>query len=348
MRPKNQLRCIFGSLSFRFVRTVGHPLRLRWNTRRGSTGILYSVRRDNGMRIIIAETAGFCMGVRRAVDLAVDHSTGGSTKIFTLGPLIHNRQTVAMLRDRGVETLDEKTSPSPSARILIRAHGVPPQKREYYEHLGHPIIDGTCPKVTTVHRVITRYREQGYAIVVAGDEGHAEVVGLMGYAGSAGHRVQSPQDIDNLPDFKKVCLVSQTTFDRETFDEIAARLKRRYEGSEAIVRKTICSATNKRQKETRELASKVDAIIVVGGKHSANTLRLANICQKYAPITLHIENEQEIEWETLAGCGTIGVTAGASTPNWLINRVAEHLRFLSQTRKSGIGNAMRRFYDLLT
>jgi 4-hydroxy-3-methylbut-2-enyl diphosphate reductase len=300
------------------------------------------------MRVLIAQTAGFCMGVRRAVDLAVDHSSGGSRRIYTLGPLIHNRQTVDMLRDRGVETLDEKIPPEPGSTVLIRAHGVPPDKRQHYEHSGHPIIDGTCPKVTTVHKVIRRYRDQGYAIVVTGDEGHAEVVGLMGYAGDAGHRIQSPEEVAGLPDLPKVCLVSQTTFDRETFDEIAQRVGERYADREVVVRKTICSATDRRQKETRELASRVDAMIVVGGKHSANTLRLANISRKHAPITQHIETEQEIEWEPLAGCETVGITAGASTPNWLINRVAEHLKFLDQTRKTTLGNACRRLFDLLT
>ena len=190
-------------------------------------------------------------------------------------------------------------------------------------------MDGTCPKVKTVHRVIEKYKNQGFAIVITGDEGHAEVIGLQGYAGNAGHLIKAPDDVDALPHFDKLCVVSQTTFDKITFDEVAKRIKERYPASEVIIKKTICSATDQRQNETRELAGRVDAMIVVGGKNSANTKRLAHIAREvcHGPVQ-YVETEAEIEWRALEHCKTVGITAGASTPNWMINRIVEQLEFL--------------------
>ncbi len=298
------------------------------------------------MKVTVAKTAGFCMGVRRAVDLAVDQSTS-SSKIFTIGPLIHNTQTVEMLKGRGVEILDEDQLPPAGATILIRAHGIPPEMQAYYEQQGYRIIDGTCPKVKTVHKVIHKHRTEGFNIVLVGDEGHAEVLGLMGYAGESARLVQTPGDVDKLPEFEKVCLVSQTTFDGMTFDEITERMKEKYRGSTLKVKKTVCSATDRRQKETRELASKMDAMIVVGGRHSANTLRLAKISGRFAPHFQHVATESEIDWEPLKDCRTVGITAGASTPNWMINRVAEHVRFLARTKKISLPNIIWQFFGVL-
>ncbi len=285
------------------------------------------------MKIKVAQTAGFCMGVRRAVDLAVDYSSDHDKPVYTLGPLIHNNQTIEMLRERGVETLGDKMPEPGRVKILVRAHGIPPDLEQQYQSRGHEIIDGTCPKVKTVHKVIEKYRRLGYAIVITGDEGHAEVVGLLGYAGDAGRLIQSVGDVDLLPPMDKICLVSQTTFDKEAFEHIAARLKERFTDKEVVVKKTICSATNRRQDETRELARSVDAMIVVGGRNSANTLRLAKIARECGAPTQHVEIPEEIEWEPLAKCETVGISAGASTPNWMIKRVVEHLQYLSETRR---------------
>ncbi len=289
------------------------------------------------------------MGVRRAVDMAVDNASGGPQgKIYTLGPLIHNNQTLEMLRGRGVELLDESKPAPENATLLIRAHGIPPEKQESLGGRGHEILDGTCPKVKTVHKVIAKYRLRGYAIVITGDQGHAEVVGLLGYAGEAGRLIQAPEDIDKLPALEKICLVSQTTFDREIFDAIAVRLQERFGEAAVVVRKTICSATDRRQGETRELAQKVDALIVVGGKNSANTQRLANIARQYSPRVQHVETEREIEWERLDQCRTIGVTAGASTPNWMIKRVVDQLHFLHRTKNRSARNLFWRLIDAAT
>ena len=191
------------------------------------------------MKIIVAQTAGFCMGVKRAVDRALelsDDKSGGPT--WTLGPLIHNKQTTDMLRQRGVNALDESNPPGAPSTLLIRAHGVPPDVMERYKSAGYDIVDGTCPKVKAVHNVIERYRKDGYSIVITGDEGHAEVIGLLGYAGDSGYLIQTPGDVDSLPPLDKICLVSQTTFGTELFDLIADRLRERFADS-VIDRKSV-------------------------------------------------------------------------------------------------------------
>jgi (E)-4-hydroxy-3-methyl-but-2-enyl pyrophosphate reductase len=297
------------------------------------------------MKIIVAKTAGFCMGVKRAVDLAIE--TAGKTPdgLKTIGPLIHNRQTVDMLRQRKVTELDENGAVLPPSTLLIRAHGVPPETQARYTGRGHVIIDGTCPKVKTVHKVIARYREAGYRIVIAGDEGHAEVVGLLGYAGSAGHLINTAADVAALPDFEKVCLVSQTTFDRTMFDRIGEAVRERYKGRDVVIKKTICAATDQRQAETEALARQADAVIVVGGKNSANTKRLAAIARGSGTPTQLVETEEEIDWKAIAHCKSVGVTAGASTPNWMIKRIADYLQFMDQTQKRSVPNLVRQSFD---
>jgi 4-hydroxy-3-methylbut-2-enyl diphosphate reductase len=332
------------------------------------------------MKIIVAQTAGFCMGVKRAVDQALELSDDKSTATRTLGPLIHNKQTIEMLKLRGISELVEDdisksnglstnnlsdtassdvfnllhdnqlsttNRPPEPTNLLIRAHGVPPEVAERYRSAGYNIIDGTCPKVKTVHKVIERHREQGYDVVITGDEGHAEVIGLLGYAGGRGHLIQNIGDVDKLPEFGKICLVSQTTFDRALFDAIAAKIKERFAHSEIVIKKTICSATDQRQAETEKLARSVNAVIVVGGKNSANTQRLVKIAQECGTHTQAIETEDEIDWEPLAKCKTVGVTAGASTPNWMIKRVCDHLQFLSQTKERNAMGALMRLLDVM-
>jgi len=299
------------------------------------------------MKVVIAKTAGFCMGVKRAVDLALEHAAQAENGIQTLGPLIHNRQTLDMLKQRGVEQLKEGEQPDENARLLIRAHGIPPETQKHYTGGGHEIIDGTCPKVKTVHKVIERYRAQGYRIIITGDEGHPEVIGLMGYAGDAGILIDNVEAVATLPMDDKICLVSQTTFDRILFDLIAEKIRERYAEKTVIIKKTICSATDQRQKEVASLAKQVDALIVVGGKNSANTQRLAKIASESGTPTQQVESEQEIEWDKIAQCQTVGITAGASTPNWMIKRVTDYLHFMNQTKKRSVPNLIRHLLDIL-
>jgi (E)-4-hydroxy-3-methyl-but-2-enyl pyrophosphate reductase len=299
------------------------------------------------MKIIVAETAGFCMGVKRAVDLALEHAAKSSGGVHTLGPLIHNNQTIEMLRERNVVTLDESKPVPADSTILVRAHGVPPGAADVWSAKAH-VIDGTCPKVKTVHHVIEKYRDLGYAIVITGDVGHAEVVGLQGYAGKAGYLINTEADVENLPDMPKLCLVSQTTFDNTTFDVIAEAIRKRFADKDVVVKKTICSATDRRQNETRDLSTQVDAMIVVGGKNSANTKRLAAIARKQCAHVQWVETEEEISWDEIANCQTVGITAGASTPNWMIKRVMDYLLFMDQTQKKTPTNRLRSIADLFS
>lgn len=299
------------------------------------------------MKVIIAKTAGFCMGVKRAVDLALEHASQSETGIWTLGPLIHNRQTLEMLGQRGVSELGKEENASEKKKLLIRAHGVPPEVQGKYAHAGCEVIDGTCPKVKTVHKVIQRYRALGYRIVITGDDGHPEVIGLLGYAGDAGVLVNSSEDVEKLPVFSKVCLVSQTTFDRRLFDDIADKVRKKFAAEEVIVKKTICSATDLRQTEVALLAHQVDALIVVGGRNSANTQRLAKISRESGTPTQLVETEREIEWEKIAECDAVGISAGASTPNWMIKRVSDYLHFMDRTRKRSLPNTIWNLLDVL-
>lgn len=299
------------------------------------------------MKIIQAKTAGFCMGVKRAVDLSLENAAKSDDGLLTLGPLIHNNQTIEMLKQRGIRTLNENEKLQSKTTLLIRAHGIPPQLQQRYAEQGHQIIDGTCPKVKTVHKVISRYKEMGYTIIITGDEGHAEVIGLLGYAGGDGYLIQSVEDLEKLPEFKKICLVSQTTFDRSEFDRISARLQQKFSNAEIVIKKTICSATDLRQSETEQLAKQVDALIVVGGKNSANTQRLAKIAQNCGTPTQAVETEEEINWDAIANCRTIGITAGASTPIWMINRVTDYIQFMDRTRKRSIHNLFWHLFDIL-
>ena len=285
------------------------------------------------------------MGVKRAVDLALEHAGKIPDGLKTIGPLIHNQQTLAMLRQRKVAEFNDTIDNARPSTLLIRAHGISPETQAWYAGRGHTIIDGTCPKVKTVHKVIEQYRKEGYGIVIAGDRGHAEVIGLLGYAGDAGHLVNAADDVAALPDFEKICLVSQTTFDRSVFDRIAAKILDRYKNREVVVKKTICAATDQRQSETETLARQVDAVIVVGGKNSANTRRLAEIARNSGTPTMLVESEDEIPWNDIAHCKTIGVTAGASTPNWMIQRVTDYLKLMDRSRKRTMPNLFRQFFD---
>ncbi len=276
------------------------------------------------MKIVVAETAGFCMGVERAVDLALKNSDGANKPLYTLGPLIHNHQTMEMLKSHNVTSISEEENPTTDRSLLVRAHGIPPKTEKEYREKGYELIDGTCPKVRTVHKVIEKYRKTDHEIVITGDDGHAEVVGLMGYADGHGHLINNLDELPTLPEsMQKICVVSQTTFNSHDFDIISDAIADKYPKANVIIRKTICAATDERQTEIIALRDKMDAIIVVGGRHSANTIRLAEIAGETGVPVFHIEEAQELDIAKLAGYGTVAVTAGASTPRWLVEKVVD-------------------------
>lgn len=276
------------------------------------------------MRVIVAKTAGFCMGVRRAMDILLDAANEKSDgKVYTDGPLIHNPQVLEYLEKRAIHVVSGQTNLSKST-VVIRAHGITPTRRKEIEDLGAKVCDATCPHVMRVQSIIKKYAAQGYSTVIVGDKGHAEVIGLLGYAEGKGHVVQELNEIEHLPPMDKVCIVAQTTQDRRMFKEAIDRLKRRYSNCESF--ETICSSTYKRQDEIISLSKTVDAMIVVGGRGSANTTRLVKICESQGTPTFHVETDAELDLSKFKDFNTVGVTAGASTPNWMIKRVVEKIR----------------------
>lgn len=274
------------------------------------------------MRVKVAKTAGFCMGVRRAMDILLDaaNEINDDGKVYTDGPLIHNPQVLEYLEKRGIHVVKGQTDLSKST-VVIRAHGVTPTRRKEIENMGAKVCDATCPHVMRVQSIIKKYAALGYSTVIVGDKGHAEVVGLLGYAEGKGYVVQELEEIEHLPPMDKVCVVAQTTQDRRMFKVAIERLKKRYSNCESF--ETICSSTYKRQDEVISLSKSVDAMIVVGGRGSANTTRLVTICESQGTPTFHVETDAELDLNKLKDYDTVGVTAGASTPNWMIKRVVE-------------------------
>ncbi len=255
------------------------------------------------------------MGVRRAVDMVLDASNLADEPIFTYGPLIHNPQVLEMLESKDIFRID--TIPEKGEGIvLIRAHGVPPEDEQALAKAGFTVINATCPRVVRVQIIINKFAKKGHATIIIGDKKHPEVVGLLGYSRGHGHTVTSMEQLADLPQFGNAVVVAQTTQNTEFYQEIkdwCAAHAPHYE-----IFDTICGSTEKRQNEVRELAKSHDAVIVVGGKQSGNTRRLAQVAQETGTTATHIEDADDIDYKALSSTGAIAITAGASTPNWII------------------------------
>ncbi len=278
------------------------------------------------MEIKLAKTAGFCMGVRRAVDTVLDvsqHETG--RRIYTYGPLIHNPQTIKLLKNRGITAIKSinEISDRENALLVIRAHGIPPDERKKIKESGVKIIDATCPKVAYVQAIIKKHTALGYTVIIVGDCEHPEVDGLWGYTEDRGIIVSTLEDAEKLPAMEKICIVAQTTQDTDHYRHIVQKIQEK--NPQVVVFNTICSSTEKRQEDIISLAKEMDALFVVGGKNSANTCRLADLAQKQNTPTFHIETADEIENIDLTPYKSIGVSAGASTPNWIIDQVMDKI-----------------------
>lgn len=274
------------------------------------------------MKVVLAKHAGFCMGVRRAVETTLKLVESRHAPIATFGPLIHNPQVLEMLEQKGVAVLDDLPRQA-AGTVVIRAHGVPPASKEKLEQSGAAVEDATCPRVVKVQAIIDKYRRQGYTTVIVGDRDHAEVEGLMGHAGEAGVVISGMAELAELKLTPPYIVVSQTTQDEEMFQAITAAILERFPGGKVF--NTICDSTHKRQDEVREMCRQVDALVVVGGRNSANTKRLAEIAQGLACPVFLVETEKELDGEQLRGYQSVGVTAGASTPAWIIRQVVETL-----------------------
>ena len=266
------------------------------------------------------------MGVRRAVDIVLEIARhGNGHHIYTYGPLIHNPQTIELLKSRGITPVDSvnQIPDQKNAILIIRAHGIAPDERKIIKESDIRIVDATCPKVGYVQAIIKKHSAMNYTVVIVGDKEHPEVDGLLGYTGGRGITIGTPEDVYKMPLLSKVCVVAQTTQDSEDYKNIVEKIKDLY--PHAIVFNTICSSTEQRQAEVIDMSREMDAMFVVGGKNSANSRRLADLAAKQNTPTFHIETSTEIGNINLDPYDRIGVSAGASTPNWTIDRVLDRI-----------------------
>jgi (E)-4-hydroxy-3-methyl-but-2-enyl pyrophosphate reductase len=280
------------------------------------------------MEILLAESLGFCMGVKRAVDLAYrakEKSEG--EPVVTLGPLIHNAQEINRLAGDDIGVTDENDRPS-SGAVIIRAHGVAPQVYEELKARGLRIMDGTCPYVHYSQRKAVELRNEGYTVVIVGDRNHPEIRGILGYVEGEAYVVKNVEETLALPALERVGTIAQTTLPPEKYRTIIGLLQQRV--PEVKVCETICDATEENQAAVRELASEVELLYVIGGRHSANSNKLVEVAKEACPRSLLIETEDEVRPEDVRGLERVGVSAGASTPDWMIRKVVERLRTLEE------------------
>lgn len=278
------------------------------------------------MKVIRTRYAGACYGVQRALDMAYATILDG-TPAFTLGPLIHNPQVVAQLEEQGVSIADS-VDDIEGGIVIIRSHGVTPQIKAAVEEKGLPLLDATCPHVARAQKAAKDLADDGYNVVIVGEKGHPEVEGMTAYAEQADRSVIVVAGPEELPDriYDPVGIVVQTTQSKENLDAVVDELQNR--GHRPLVKNTICFATRQRQEAAANLAEKVDAIVVIGGRNSSNTTRLYEICRQRCDRTYHIETPDEIDPAWFEGCESVGVTAGASTPESQIDAVIEYLETL--------------------
>ncbi|MDR1123810.1 MAG: 4-hydroxy-3-methylbut-2-enyl diphosphate reductase [Elusimicrobiota bacterium] len=283
--------------------------------------------KENDFGVTVAPSAGFCPGVRKAIARVFELEAEGKKPVYTIGPLIHNKQVTDSLEAKGITSIDALSRAEDKNGVLvIRAHGITPEFQKEIESCGMEVIDSTCPLVKKVHNVIAKYAGLGYDTVIVGDAGHAEVIGLLGYTQGKGFVVADEEEAKKLPRFEKANIVAQTTQKEQTFYAVAEIVKTK--AAVCKISNTICEPTKQRQKETLELAKNADLVIVVGGKHSANTARLAKLCGELCPKVLHIESAEEIRAGDAVKPAKIFITAGASTPNWVIEEVAAEVKKL--------------------
>ena len=296
------------------------------------------------MKVILAKTAGFCMGVRRAMEMVMAESNKKEGPLFTFGPLIHNKQVLDLLETKGVKATDDTTGLT-VGRILIRAHGIPPHGREMLQNSGLKVIDATCPKVTRVQAIIRHQSKKDRPTIIVGDKDHAEVIGLMGYSKEPAHLIEKKADVANLPQLENPFVVAQTTQDAEDFKEIVSALQARFPGIQVF--DTICDATHERQEEVRTFKEQVEGVVVVGGYHSANTQRLVKISEGEHIPTFHVETEKELPREALSKMKVIGLAAGASTPHWLIKNVMQEIESIQARRETPFVHGVRQAFRFL-
>lgn len=279
------------------------------------------------MKVTLAKQAGFCFGVKRATQIAFE-AAGKDQKTFTLGPIIHSPQVVGRLEELGVRAL-ESLDGLEQGTIIIRSHGVEQKEIAEAKRKSLDIIDATCPFVTKAQKYVKSLSDAGYSVVVVGDLDHPEVQGIVSYGGDKVFVVASGSDVKKLPRMSRIGVVAQTTQSIENLKNVVSECLLR--GGEIRVYNTICDATAVRQEEAKELAARVGCMLVIGGFNSANTRRLLEVCIEIQPRTHHIETASEINPEWFDGVEEVGVTAGASTPKWIIDEVMNKIEQLNKS-----------------
>ena len=278
------------------------------------------------MEVILAKSAGFCFGVKRAVDTVYEQIESGD-KIYTYGPIIHNEEVVKDLERKGVTVIeDDVLSRTEKGTVVIRSHGVEKRVCDRIEENGHKCVDATCPFVKKIHRIVEQKSEEGYLIVIIGNPDHPEVQGIGGWSKTPPVVIETPEEAENFKalEGQKICVVSQTTFNYNKFQDLVEIFEKK--GYDIIVVNTICNATEERQTEARNIASRVDVMIVIGGTHSSNTRKLYEICKKECENTYFIQTLDDLHLELPKSAKLVGITAGASTPNNIIEEVQNYVR----------------------
>lgn len=289
------------------------------------------------MKVLRAKSAGFCWGVERAIDITRDYARQGRRPVYTDGPLIHNRQMMDKLSAEGIREVGDYQSraeisvptiaPGENPVMVVRAHGISPERRTYLKNIGMEFKDATCPDVGIIAGKIRLHAKKGYSTIIFGDKNHPEAIGLMGYTEGRGYCITSKAEIDALPPLDRVCMVSQSTMFMHEFAELSAYARERFK--EVLVFDTICQATKDRQTDVISLAQQgAQAVVVIGGHHSANTVKLASLARLQNLPTYHIETAAEIVPDEMKKYEVVGVTAGASTPEFLISEVCAKLEAL--------------------
>ena len=289
------------------------------------------------MEVRLADCAGFCFGVKRAVETVYEQLKCGKT-IYTYGPIVHNEEVVRELAEKGVRVLESKEElkqlkaqntegeNSKAVTVIIRAHGVAREIYDIMETNGLECIDATCPFVKKIHRIVEKKSEEGYHVIVVGDPKHPEVEGIVGWCRGPVTVLETPEQADKFEkkDGEKLCIVSQTTYNYNKFQYIVEIFEKK--GYNDSVVNTICNATEERQRSAKTIAAEADVMIVIGGKHSSNSRKLYEICQRECEHTYFIQTLDDLHLDLPKAVRLVGITAGASTPNKLIEEVQNYVR----------------------
>ena len=280
------------------------------------------------MEVIVAKTAGFCFGVKRAVEQVYEQIAKAEKPVYTYGPIIHNEFVVKDLEKKGVCVLntEEELSALTDGIVVIRSHGLGKHIYDLLEAHHITVVDATCPFVKKIHRIVEKQTAEGRRVIIIGSPEHPEVQGIRGWGNDTTLVVEKPEQIDDLLLSKeeKLCIVSQTTFNYKKFQDLVEKFEKK--GYDILVLNTICNATQERQVEAERIASQVDAMIVIGGKNSSNTRKLYEICQKECKDTYYIQTLDDLNPESVNSVRSVGITAGASTPKKIIEEVHTNVR----------------------